>query len=74
MDEQEIKARLAAENEEFKAIFEEHQNCKRELDGYKKKSFLTDEESERMKELKRRKLTLKDRMYRMMDEFRKSKT
>jgi len=74
MDEQEIKARLAAENEEFKAIFEEHQTCERELSRFKDKSFLTDEESGVVKELKRKKLILKDKMYLMMDEFRKSVT
>ena len=74
MDEQKIKARLAAENKEFRAIFEEHQTCERELSRFSNKSFLTDEESAMVKELKRKKLTLKDRMYLMMDEFRKSVT
>jgi hypothetical protein len=39
---------------------------------YKNKSFLTDEESMRMKEIKLKKLSLKDRMYAMMADFRKS--
>ena len=72
MDEQTIKDRLVAESEEFRAIYEEHQTCERELDRFQNKSYLTDEENLRVKELKRRKLTLKDKMYRMMDRFRKS--
>jgi uncharacterized protein YdcH (DUF465 family) len=72
MDEQEIKDRLIAQNEEFRAIYEEHQTCEQELDGFQNKSYLTDEDNLKVKELKRRKLTLKDKMYRMMDQFRKS--
>jgi uncharacterized protein YdcH (DUF465 family) len=72
MDEQTIKTRLLAENDEFRNVHEQHQKYEQELDRYKNKSFLTDEESMRMKEIKLKKLSLKDRMYAMMADFRKS--
>lgn len=72
MDEKTIKTRLLAENDEFRNVHEQHQIYEQELDRYKNKSFLTDEESLRMKEIKLKKLSLKDRMYAMMADFRKS--
>lgn len=74
MDEQKIKTRLVAESDEFRTIFEEHQTHEQELNRLQNKSFLTEEETQTVKELKRRKLILKDKMYRMMDDFRKSPT
>lgn len=72
MDEQTIKTRLLAENDEFRKVSEQHQLYEQELDQYKNKSFLTEEESLRMKEIKVKKLSLKDKMYAMMSDFRKS--
>jgi uncharacterized protein len=72
MDEQKIKTRLVAENEEFKNIFKEHQIYEHELDKFQNMSFLSEEDSSKMKEIKRKKLVLKDRMYRMMADFRKT--
>ena len=72
MDEQEIKARLVAENDEFRAIFEQHQAYEQELNRFQNKTFLTEKETLSMKEIKHKKLVLKDKMYRMMNDFRKS--
>jgi len=72
MDEQQIKARLVAESEEFRTIFEQHQAYEQELNRYQNKSFLTEKETLNMKEIKHKKLALKDKMYRMMNDFRKS--
>lgn len=72
MDERELKELLVRENEEFRKLFEEHQSYEKKLDGMKSKNFLTEEERLEEKELKKRKLILKDRMYMMMAEFRKS--
>lgn len=74
MDEQEIKTRLVAENAEFKSIFMEHQIYEHELNKFQNMSFLTDEDSLKMKEIKRKKLALKDKMYRMMADFRNTLT
>lgn len=72
MDEQEIKARLVAESDEFRAIFEQHQACEQDLNRFQNKSFLTEKEILSMKEIKHKKLVFKDKMYRMMNDFRKS--
>jgi uncharacterized protein len=73
MDEKALKERLAGENPDFRAVFEEHSRLEKALDELKAKSFLTEEESFREKEFKKRKLVLKDKMYRMMSEYGKSR-
>ncbi len=72
MDEKELKELLLKESEEFRKLFKEHQAYERKLDLYKSKTILTEEEKLEEKELKKRKLALKDRMYGIMEEFRKS--
>jgi uncharacterized protein YdcH (DUF465 family) len=73
MDEKELKELLLKENEDFKKLYQEHQSCDKKLKTFMAKSFLTEEDELEVKELKKRKLALKDRMYLMMAEFRKSK-
>jgi uncharacterized protein YdcH (DUF465 family) len=72
MDERALKELLLKENAEFRRLREEHQGCEKRLDDLKQKSFLTEEEKLEERELKKRKLALKDRMYLMMAEFRKT--
>ncbi|MBM3285618.1 MAG: DUF465 domain-containing protein [Candidatus Aminicenantes bacterium] len=72
MDEKELKERMLRENEEFRNLFKQHQSFEKKLELLKSKSILTEEEKLEEKELKKRKLALKDRMYWMMAEFRKS--
>ncbi len=72
MDEQELKERMLRESADFRRIYEEHQGYERELAEMKKRNFLTEPEKIREKELKKKKLQLKDRMYEMMAAFRKS--
>jgi uncharacterized protein YdcH (DUF465 family) len=72
MDEDELKERLLKENQAFKKLFKEHQSYEKKLEKLTSKSFLTDEEVLEEKDLKKRKLALKDRMYLLMTEFRKS--
>ena len=72
MEEKELKELLLKENEEFKKAYNKHQQHERKLEKFKKKSFLTEEEKLEEKELKKKKLALKDRMYYLMTEYRKS--
>jgi len=62
MDELKLKERLLLEN----------QRHEQELAKIKGRNFLTEAERMQEKELKKRKLALKDRMYQMMSEFSRS--
>jgi uncharacterized protein YdcH (DUF465 family) len=68
MDEIRLKDRLARENAEFRKLFEEHQVHERRLEDLKRKAFLSEAERIEVRELKKRKLVLKDGMYRIMRE------
>jgi hypothetical protein len=72
MEEKELKDLLAKESPDFKRAFEEHQRYEKALETLSAKPFMTDEEELEEKELKKKKLILKDRMYQMMFEYRKS--
>jgi hypothetical protein len=72
MDENEIRERLLRENEEFKKMFEEHRRHDERLTVLRGRSSLTDEEKLEESDLKKRKLALKDKMYRLMVGYRKS--
>ncbi|MBN2198924.1 MAG: YdcH family protein [Candidatus Aminicenantes bacterium] len=72
MDEKEIRERLLREDVEFKRIFEEHRRQDEQLAALRNKSLLTDQEKFEESELKKRKLALKDKMYQMMSDYRKS--
>jgi hypothetical protein len=73
MDEKELKELLLKENDDFKKLHQEHRSCDKRLEVLMAKSFLTEEDEVEAKKLKKRKLALKDRMYLIMAEFRKSK-
>jgi len=72
MEEKELKKLMLKKSEEFRKVHKQHQKYEKELEKFKGKSFLTEEEKLKEKELKKKKLALKDRMYFMMTEFRKS--
>jgi uncharacterized protein YdcH (DUF465 family) len=72
MEEKQLKELLAREIPDFKRAFEEHQRYEKVLETLSGKPILTDEEELEEKELKKKKLILKDRMYQMMFEYRKS--
>ena len=50
----------------------EHQKLEKKLDKFKRKNFLAEEEKLAERELKKKKLFLKDKMYYLMAEYRKS--
>ncbi len=72
MDEKELKELLLKKNEEFRKAFDEHQRYEKKLGKFKKKSFLTEKERLEEIELKKKKLALKDKMYLLMTQYRKS--
>jgi len=72
MNEDELRDRLLRQNEDFKRLFDEHRRHEKRLEFLRSKPFLTGEEEVEEKELKKRKLALKDQMYRMMSAYRKA--
>jgi uncharacterized protein YdcH (DUF465 family) len=72
MDEKEIKERLLKENEEFRKAFDEHQKLEKKLAKFQAKSFLSEAEKWEERQLKKNKLILKDKMYYLMTEYKKS--
>jgi uncharacterized protein YdcH (DUF465 family) len=71
MDENELKATLLAENAEFRRLHQEHQRYEGLLADFKKKPFLSETELLEEKEFKKKKLALKDEMYRLMKDVPK---
>lgn len=71
MDEKALKELMLREDKDFRKLHEEHQDCEMRLEILQMKSFLSEEEKVEERELKKRKLALKDKMYLMMAEFRK---
>jgi uncharacterized protein YdcH (DUF465 family) len=72
MEESKLKERLLRENAEFRNLFEEHQRREKKLTSLKEKHFLSEDERLEEKELKKKKLALKDRMYEIMRDFQRS--
>jgi uncharacterized protein YdcH (DUF465 family) len=71
MKEKELKELLLKRNEEFREVYREHMELDKKLEKLRKKSFLTEAEKMDEKELKKRKLVLKDKMYYLMTKYRK---
>jgi hypothetical protein len=72
MDEKQLRDRMLRQSDAFRKLNDEHQQLERKLERFRAKGFLTDEERLEEREIKKRKLALKDRMYLMMSEFRKT--
>jgi uncharacterized protein YdcH (DUF465 family) len=68
MDEKELKDLLLRENAEFRRAHDDHQACEKALDALRGKSYLTPADADEERELKKKKLALKDRMYRLMSD------
>ncbi len=69
MDELTLKETLARENADFRRLAEAHQACERELAALRSRAPLDDADALAERDLKKRKLALKDRMYRMMADY-----
>ncbi|MGQ9470519.1 MAG: DUF465 domain-containing protein [Candidatus Aminicenantales bacterium] len=72
MDEKALKERLLRESEEFRRLVEEHRRCEERLEVLKTKGHLSEEEQLEERQLKKKKLALKDKMYILMQERQKS--
>lgn len=53
---------LGDTNNEFRRLYEEHQDCERRLENLHKRASLSEEDELAAKQVKRHKLFLKDRM------------
>ncbi len=69
MDEKELKELLLRENAEFRRAHDDHRECERALDTLRAKAHLSAVEADEERELKKKKLALKDRMYRLMSDY-----
>jgi uncharacterized protein YdcH (DUF465 family) len=72
MDEIELKQLLSRENPEFKEVLDLHKQYEQRLQELSDKIYMTDDEERELKELKKKKLVLKDRMYFWMAQYQKS--
>ncbi len=68
MDEQALKELLLRENPEFRRVHDDHLACEKALDAIRAKGYLSPAEADEERELKKKKLALKDRMYRLMSD------
>jgi uncharacterized protein YdcH (DUF465 family) len=71
MEDQKIKEILIEKNSEFKKLFLEHQEFEEKLQFYTQKLFKDDEERVEEKNIKKKKLKLKDAMQKYICEFKK---
>ena len=68
-----LKQELLADHPEFKALYEDHQGAERRLEELAAKSFLSEADELEIKQLKRHKLYLKDRMEVLVREHKASR-
>jgi uncharacterized protein YdcH (DUF465 family) len=57
-----LKQELLDTDDEFRRLFEEHQNYERRLESLHEKSFFSEQDEQEEKRIKLQKLRLKDRM------------
>ena len=69
MDEKALKELLLRENAEFRRAHDDHRACEPALDAIRAKSYLSPAEADEERELKKKKLALKDRMYLIMADY-----
>ncbi|MFN3740507.1 MAG: DUF465 domain-containing protein [Thermodesulfovibrionales bacterium] len=72
MKEQEIIEVLRKENEEFRKLEQEHRSLDSTLRELESKKFLTAEEEIQIHNLKKLKLSKKDRMLELIQEYKKN--
>ena len=70
LSEEQIKEILYNENHEFKQLKDKHASFETRLQELLKKSRLSNEEELELHDIKKQKLILKDKMYRMIREYK----
>lgn len=73
MNEDRIKEQLLKENDHFREMYEQHQIFEKELRKLANKAYLSEEDKIKEKEIKKKKLALKDKMYFLMDQYSKAR-
>ncbi len=68
--EEELIAKLMMENQEFSKAKQMHAELKRQLEELEKKPFLTPQDEVEIKVLKKKKLSCKDQMEKILIQFR----
>ena len=66
MDHDSVKQELIAKDEQFRKLFEEHQDCEGKLEALHEKPALSEEDQTQAKKIKVHKLALKDQMESMI--------
>jgi uncharacterized protein len=66
-----LQEQLLQENVEYRKLAAEHQMYKIKLEDLSSKHFLSEEEKLQEKTLKKKKLSLKDQMFSIVQEYRK---
>lgn len=72
MDEVMLRQRLSQESPEFRKVLDLHREYETRLQELSDKAYLNEEEDREQKEIKKKKLVLKDRMYFLMTQYQKS--
>jgi uncharacterized protein YdcH (DUF465 family) len=72
MGEEELKQALMQKNKDFRDVVNLHQKYDDQLEKLESKNYLSENEKIKIRELKKKKLALKDKMYVMMTEYKRS--
>ena len=72
LDLQHVKENLMATNEEFSRLVTEHSHYERQLEELSRRPYLSDAERIEEINLKKRKLSLKDQMERIIQQYKKA--
>lgn len=67
-----LKEEMLQSDDEFRRLYEEHQECERRLDALNQRSLLSQQDEIEEKKIKRHKLALKDRMAELMRHHREA--
>lgn len=72
MGDAELQEQLMVTNKEFKKLANEHHNYAQQLEQLSQRSYLSDSERILQTDLKKKKLLAKDRMYSIVQQYRKT--
>ena len=69
MEQSPLTARLIHENEEFRSLHQQHRDLESRLNRFREKEFMDAAEELEARDIKKRKLALKDRMAAIVDDY-----